>query len=271
MTGPDLDQRRARRVTVAAMVASALTVAACTTSSASAPTTTAPAAVYGSITVSAASSLTGAFGQLAVAFEHDHPGTAIVFNFGSSGTLATQIDQGAPVDVFASASPAEMTIAQESGRVQGSPVIFARNTLELAVKPGNPLHITSLADLTKAGVVALCATSAPCGAAATEALRSAGVTIPPSKITVGNDVKTTLGQVTTGNADAAIVYVTDARTVGKAASAVAIPAAHNVVTAYPIAEVKGSSSPALDAAWIAFVTGSRGQQVLRATGFLPPR
>ena len=132
----------------------------------------------GSITVSAASSLTGAFGQLETTFHAAHPGTTIAFNFGSSGALATQIQQGAPADVFASASPGDMDTAVKAGDIEGTPVTFARNCLEIVVKPGNPLGIHSLADLTKAPVVSLCVTTAPCGATAEEALQKAGVTLP---------------------------------------------------------------------------------------------
>ncbi|HEV3264492.1 MAG TPA: molybdate ABC transporter substrate-binding protein [Acidimicrobiales bacterium] len=258
------------RVLVAgSLTALALAAAACGSSNGSASTTTTGPKLTGSITVSAASSLTAAFGQLGTTFQSAHPGTTIAFNFGSSGALATQIQQGAPADVFASAAPANMATVQQAGDISGQPVTFARNSLEIVVKPGNPLGIQSLADLTKANVVGICVSTAPCGATAAQALAEAGVTIPTSKITLGPDVDHTLAEVTTGDADAAIVYVTNAKTVGAQGVGIPIPAAKNVTTSYPIAVVKGTQNPTLAQAWIAYVLGPIGQRVLQAASFLP--
>ena len=223
----------------------------------------------GSITVSAASSLTGVFTQLGHSFEAAHPSTSIAFNFASSSILETQIQQGSPADVFASASVKDMGLAQKAGDIVGSTPIFTRNTLAIVVKPGNPLHIHSLKDLLKAKVVALCAATAPCGEAAREVLATSKVVIRGSKISLGQDVKSTLAQVTSGDADAAIVYVTDARSVAGEVNAVAIPAAQNVVTAYPIGLVKASTHRSLARAWMAYVLSAIGQRALHAAGFLP--
>jgi molybdate transport system substrate-binding protein len=260
-----------RRVRVAGPLAAFALATACgnSTGSANTTTTTATPKLTGSITVSAASSLTGAFGQLATKFQSAHPGTNISFNFGSSGALATQIQQGAPADIFASAAPANMTTVQAAGDIVGQPVTFARNSLEIVVKPGNPLGIHSLADLTKANVVGICVSTAPCGATAAQALRKSGVTIPASKVTLGPDVDHTLAEVTAGDADAAIVYVTNAQTLGTQGVAIPIPASKNVSTSYPIAEVKGTQNPTLAQAWIAYVLGPTGQRVLQAASFLP--
>ncbi len=269
-SSPQQTSMRRPLIALVAVAMVAVGATGCSSSAASSDTTTTQPKVGGSITVSAASSLTGAFNQLGTRFQSAHPGTKITFNFGSSSALVLQIQQGAPADVFASASTKNMTAAQSSGNIKGKPVVFARNTLEIVVKPGNPLGITSLAGLNKANVVALCAPSAPCGAAADTVLQQAGVTIPTSKVTLGADVKTTLAQVTSGNADAAIVYVTDAKAVGHAGEAVPIPKSQNVVTSYPIAPVTGTTNAALANAWIAYVIGPEGQKVLRAAGFLPP-
>jgi molybdate transport system substrate-binding protein len=260
-----------RRVLVTGSLAAvALGAAACGGASGSANTsTTAVPKLTGSITVSAASSLTAAFGQLGTTFQSAHPGTTISFNFGSSGTLATQIQQGAPADVFASAAPANMATVQQAGDIVGQPVTFARNSLEIVVKPGNPLGIHSLTDLTKANVVGICVSTAPCGATAAQALQKSGVTIPTSKITLGPDVDHTLAEVTTGDADAAIVYVTNAKAVGTQGVGIPIPTAKNVSTSYPIAVVKGTQNLALAQAWIAYVQGPTGQRVLQAASFLP--
>jgi molybdate transport system substrate-binding protein len=230
-----------------------------------------PTKLKGSIVVSAASSLTGAFGTLATGFESAHPGTSISFNFGSSGALATQIVSGAPADVFASASPSDMQTVVKAHDVAGQPVTFVRNSLEIVVKPGNPLGIHSLADLTRANVVAICVQTAPCGATAVEALRRARVDLPTSKFTLGQNVDNTFAEVTTGDADAAIVYVTNAKTAGAGGVGISIPASANVTTSYPIALLKTGSNRALAAAWIAYVLGPNGQHVLHDDSFLPAR
>ncbi|MGO8872381.1 MAG: molybdate ABC transporter substrate-binding protein [Acidimicrobiales bacterium] len=255
---------------MAALGAAAVSLAACGSSSGSPSTSTTTATkLTGSITVSAASSLTDAFGTLATKFKAAHPGTNIEFDFASSGTLATQITQGAPADVFASASPSDMETVQKAGDISGTPVTFARNSLEIVVKPGNPLGIHSLADLTKAKVVAICVSSAPCGSTAEQALEKAHVTIPTSKVTVGQDVDSTFAEVTTGDADAALVYVTNAKTVGDQGVGIPIPPSQNVTTSYPIAVVKSTKNRSLALAWVAYVLGPTGQKVLRAASFLP--
>ena len=255
--------------TAGMVLAAVIVVGAACGSSSSSSTTTTSARLAGSITVSAASSLTGAFGQLGSTFHTLHPGTTTAFSFGSSGALATQIQQGAPADVFASASPDDMASVERAGDVSGKPVIFARNQLEIVVKPGDPLGINSLADLTRAPVVALCVNTAPCGATAQQALAKAGVTLPSTQVTLGQNVDATLAEVTIGDAEAGIVYVTNAKTVGTQGRGVPIPAAQNVTTSYPIAVVKATTDPTLARAWIAYVLGPTGQSVLRRASFLP--
>lgn len=247
--------------------------AGCSSSSKTTSTngTTGGAGSSGTITVSAAASLTEVFTAMGKSFEQAHAGTTIHFNFGSSAALVTQIEQGAAADVFASASTTTMGELVAGGKVQGDPTVFATNKLEIVVGPGNPLGINSLADLTKAKTVALCASDAPCGAAADKALKQDNVTLSTSQVTRGADVKATLAEVTTGDADAAVVYVTDAKTVTSAeGTAVPIVASANVTATYEIAQVKGSQNGTLDQEWIAYVTGAQGQAVLAAAGFLPP-
>jgi len=269
-------RRRGKVARCASLVLAIAVVAAACSSSKSTSTTGATngtsgtAALSGTIIVSAAASLTGTFTSLGKTFEAAHHGTTVTFNFGSSATLVTQIQGGAAADVFASASSKTMDSLVSSGNVEGQPQGFAQNTLEIVVKPGNPLGIHSLADLTKAKTVALCDSSAPCGSAADKALSANDVTLPASKITRGTDVKATLGEVTTGDADAAVVYVTDAKTIGSAGVAVPITGAQNVITSYEIAQVKGSKNGTLAQAWIAYVLSPTGQDVLKAAGFLPP-
>jgi len=254
--------------TVMLLGAVSLVSAACSASSTSAPTSTA-SPLAGSLTVSAASSLSKVFPALATRFEAADRGTSVTFNFGSSGTLATQIVQGAPADVFAAAAPAPMAKVQVAGDLAGSPTTFARNSLEIVVKPGNPLGIHGLGDLPRAHVVALCVLTAPCGATAGEALTRAMVHLLPTAVTRAPDVDATLAQVTTGDADAAIVYVTNAATVGTTAVGVPIPKSQNVTTSYPVAILRSTSNPALARAWMAYVLGPVGTAALRRAHFLP--
>ena len=232
-----------------------------------------PAAVTGearrtTVTVSAAASLTEAFTRIGTRFERRTPRVTVTFNFGSSSTLATQIQSGAPADVFASADPAQMDRLVSGGQVTATPVPFARNRMTIVVKPGNPARIDGVADLAAAGTVSLCSPSAPCGAYAARVLRAAGVQIPETRITRGSDAQTTLGAVARGDAVAAIVYASDAVAAGRTVTTVPVPDAANVVAVYPIAPVAGGN-PRPARAFVDFVTGPTGQRILAAYGFLP--
>lgn len=233
-------------------------------------TSTPESAVTGPITVSAAASLTEAFTKIGADFTAANPGATVTFNFGSSGTLATQIEQGARADTFASADEASMKQLVDGNRVVGQPVVFATNQLVIVTKPGNPHQIKTLADLAGLDVVALCGATVPCGKYAAQILEKAKVTIPEDHITRGQDVKATLGAVTTGDADAAIVYVTDAKSAGSAVSTVTIPKPDNVTATYPIATLRSSNVPGTSQAFIAYLTSDAGQATLRSFGFLPP-
>jgi molybdate transport system substrate-binding protein len=236
----------------------------------SAPAGAASPTVSGTIVVSAASSLTTAFHQLATNFEHLHKNTTITYNFGSSSTLVTQIQNGAPADVFASADLTNMDKLTSTGFVTAKPTIFVRNSMEIATKPGNPKGVTGLASLPTVGTVAMCATTAPCGIYAANVLAKAKVTIPTSSITRQADASTTIAQVTTGDAAAALVYVSDVTAAGKTVTGVPIPASQNVTAFYPIAPLAASSNPKLAAAFVAYVASPAGQKVLAKYGFAPP-
>jgi molybdate transport system substrate-binding protein len=220
--------------------------------------------------VSAASSLTTAFNQIATDFEKKHRGTSITFNTGSSATLVTQIQAGAPVDVFASADLTNMDKLVSSGYVTATPRIFARNSMAIAVKPGNPKHIATVSDLSSAGTIALCAATAPCGVYAAGVLSRAKVTIPTSSITRQPDAASTIGQVSSGDAVAAIVYTSDVVAAGKAVQGVTIPANQNVTAFYPIAPLDSSTNPNLAKAFVSYVASPAGQRVLTKWGFLAP-
>ena len=222
----------------------------------------------GTITVFAASSLTGAFTQIGDDFMADHPGSKVVFQFGSSGDLATSIVQGATADVFASAAPANMDAVIAAGDATAS-TNFVSNTAEIATPPGNPKGISSLADLAGDDVrVALCVPTAPCGALAQQLFAKAGVTVAPAASEP--DVKTTLAVVQSGEVDAGIVYVTDVKAAGDGVTGIEIPASSNGVTEYPIATLTNSANPTLAAAFVDYVRSDAGQQVLQDAGFQAP-
>ncbi len=233
-------------------------------SASSAPT----AALSGSITVFAAASLTKAFTELGKQFQASHPGTTVKFSFGASSALAQQILAGAPADVFASASKKNMKQVTDNGDAVGAKT-FALNVAEIAVAPGSAGKVTSLADLGKSGVkVALCQVQVPCGALAQQVLAKAKVTVQPA--TQGLDVKSTLAYVTSGEVDAAVVYVTDVQAAGAKVKGIEIPKADNASTAYPIAAVKNSKNAALAAAFEALVLSPAGQDALSRAGFRAP-
>jgi molybdate transport system substrate-binding protein len=223
----------------------------------------------GSITVSAAASLTEVFTQMGADFEKKNKGTNLTFNFAASSALAAQIQGGAPADVFASADGANMQKVVTSGQVTTDPADFTANLLTIVVKPGNPKRVKSLADLAKIGVVSLCASTVPCGKYATQMLTQDGVTIPPDKVTLGQDVKATLAAVSTGDADAGLVYATDAKSAGKTVTQIKIPASLNILAIYPIAPIAASPNAALAKAWVDYVLSPAGQRTLAKFGFLP--
>ncbi len=264
--------RKLTRVS-AAVVALGLVAAGCSSGSnpqSSSTTSTTVAKATGAITVSAAASLTEAFTKIGADFKAANPQATTTFNFGSSGTLATQIQQGAPADTFASADEDTMNKLVAANLVEGTPVVFARNKLVIVTKPGNPKQVKTLADLAGLDVVSLCGETVPCGKYAAQILQTAGVTIPETKVTRGTDVKTTLAAVTTGDADAAIVYVTDAKAAGSAVTTVTIPDAQNAIATYPIATLSATTNAATAQAFVDFVMSVKGQATLRSFGFLPP-
>jgi molybdate transport system substrate-binding protein len=251
---------------LAALVALAGFVAA--PPSAAAPTPTDP--LRGEIVVSAAASLTDAFARIARDFRRAHPGVRVRLNLASSSSLVAQIQAGAPVDVFAAADLASFDRLAASGLLARSPVPFARNRMAIVTKPGNPLGIRGVADLAGVPVVALCGRTVPCGAFAATVLARAGVALPETRVTRGADVRETLGAVATGDADAAVVYVTDALVAGAAVTTVRIPSAVNAVAVYGIATVRGTRQRSTADAFVAHVTGPAGRAALRDLGFAGP-
>jgi molybdate transport system substrate-binding protein len=259
--------RALRAGVLATALAVALAVAGCSTDKTPTPTST-TAGVTGTITVLAASSLTGTFNQIGKDFEAANPGSKVVFSYGGSSTLAQQINQGAPADVFAAASPATMKTVTDAGGVDGTPVVFVRNQLVIAVAKGNPKHIAGLSDLAKPGVtVALCDPAVPCGAAAKTALAAASVSITP--VTLEQDVKSALSKVTLGEVDAALVYRTDAAAERKV-DAIEFPESAKAINDYPIAVLKDAPNKTGAQAFVAYVLSDAGTKVLTDAGFQRP-
>jgi molybdate transport system substrate-binding protein len=268
-----------RRLAFVVVALAATAVAGCSSSSSSS-TAAAPssssapaassssAAQTGAITVFAAASLTGTFTELGKQFEAAHPGDTVKFSFGASSTLATQINSGAPADVFASASTKNMDQVVTPGNAS-NPQNFAKNIMEIAVPPNNPAKVTSVNDLAKSSVkVALCQPLVPCGVVAAEVFKNAKITVKP--VTLQPDVKSVLTQVELGNVDAGVVYVTDVQAAGSKVKGVSIPASENATTTYPIAALTHSTEQSIAQAFVAYVLSPTGEQVLKAAGFEQP-
>jgi molybdate transport system substrate-binding protein len=223
----------------------------------------------GEITVFAAASLTEPFDAMAKHFQKKYPDVDVRFSYDASSNLATQINQGAPADVFASADADNLQKTIDAGTVTPPPVVFAKNRLEIAVEKGNPKKIKGLGDLQKPGlVVVLCADQVPCGKYAGQSLAMAGVNVSPAS--KEENAKATLSKVSIGEADASIVYVTDVRAAKGATSGVKIADKVNVIATYPIGVVKASENATAAKAWVKFVASKEGQAILRKFGFLPP-
>lgn len=250
--------------------ATALLLVGCGPSSttSSPPAGAASASLAGTVTVFAAASLKEAFTALEASFEAAHPGTRVVFSFGPSSGLAAQINQGAPADVFASASPKNMDQVVQAGAAS-SATDFASNVLQIAVPAQNPAGISQLADLARPGVkVAVCQVAVPCGAAAAKVFANGRIAVTP--VTEEVDVKSVLAKVTLGEVDAGLVYVTDIRAAGAKVRGIDIPAGVNAPTKYPIATLTGSANASAATAFTDYVLSADGRAALTAAGFAKP-
>ena len=254
----------------AALAAGLLTLAACGSSSAN-PQTTA-------ITVLAASSLTKAFPRVGDLFTKAHPSVTVNFSFGGTDSLAAQIEQGAPADVFAGASAkfGEMLSGQH---LIESPRPFCTNSLVLVVPPSNPAGITSPKDLaTKNVKLVVGSESVPVGAYTRTVLGSLDAiygsdysTRALARVVSNEDTaEAVLAKVETGEADAAFVYVTDARAAGSQLTAITLPATANAVAAYPIAVVSATDHADAARQFVTFVLSPPARALLRQAGFGPP-
>ncbi|MDT0274517.1 molybdate ABC transporter substrate-binding protein [Blastococcus goldschmidtiae] len=222
----------------------------------------------GTLTVAAAASLTDVFTELGAVLEDQRPGLEVRFTFAGSATLAAQLLQGAPADVFASADERQMAVVTGAG-LAADPEIFAANALTIAVPEGNPAGVTGLADFAREELtLAVCATQVPCGAAAAELLDVAGVEAVPD--TYEEDVRAALTKVALGEVDAALVYVTDARSRADAVDVVEVPEAASVVTVYPVCVLADAPRPEAAQAFVDLVLSAEGRRILADAGFRPP-
>jgi molybdate transport system substrate-binding protein len=225
------------------------------------------------LTVFAASSLTAVFTQMGSDFEAANDGATVTFNFGSSADLAAAIVSEGTADVFASASSSFMDDVGNEVGVTGL-ADFVQNELVVITPPDNPASITALEDLASPGTqVVLAAEGAPVGDYAREALERAGILEDVLANLVSNeeDDASVVAKITSGEADGAIVYVSDVTNeIAPHVNAVGIPDNVNVIATYPIAVVEGSVHGDLAQTFVDYVTGPDGQATLASYGFLPP-
>ncbi len=220
------------------------------------------------ITVSAATSLRPAFEQLRAEFEAANPGTRVQINYGGSASLAAQVNQGAPVDVFAAASSATMDAVVAAGNA-ADPTVIARNSMVIATPPDNPGQVGAISDLAKPTVsTVLCQVRQPCGAAAEVIFSRARLDVAP--VSREPNVAAVMTKVMLGQADAGLVYVTDVRAAGERVDTIPIPAADNAFTSYPIAVTRLAQGNEVARLFVAFVVGPDGQSALRNAGFDAP-
>lgn len=258
-----------RRTAFAALAAvAALTLAGCgddTPAASSSPSGSSTPALSGTVNVFAAASLTGSFTQIGKDFEAAHPGVKVTFNFAGSSALAQQINQGAPADVFASASPKNMDQVTD----KNAPTTFVKNTLEIAVPTGNPGKVTGLNDFAdKNKKIVLCAVQVPCGAAAETVFKASRITPQPDSLE--QDVKAVLTKVSLGEADAGMVYKTDVLSAKDKVEGIPFPEASKAVNKYPIATLTKAPNPDGAKAFVDYVLSDKGKAVLTGAGFDAP-
>ncbi len=230
------------------------------------------------LTVFAAASLTQAFEEIGRNFQSQHPGVHITFSFAGSQALRTQIEQGAPADVFASASPADMDALVSAGNVAASSVgSLVTNRLEVILPSGNPARLSQLQDLSHPGLkLVLAAPDVPVGKYARQALLKMNGSFGPdfsqkvmaNVVSQEDNVKQIVAKVELGEADAGIVYVSDA-IAAPGLKSIQIPPEFNVTAKYVIAPVKSAHEPALAAAFVDYTRSPAAQTVLAKWGFGP--
>jgi molybdate transport system substrate-binding protein len=221
------------------------------------------------LTVFAAASLKDTFTELATEFERSHPGVTVSLNFAGSSDLVSQVTEGAPADVVAFADDKNMARLTDAKLIDGTPEPFASNTLEIAVPPGNPAGVASFQDLADPDSrVVVCAAQVPCGAATAKIEQITGISLSP--VSEESAVTDVLGKVSSGEADAGLVYVTDVEAAGDGVEGITFPESSEAVNTYPIGIVATTAMPDLAAEFADLVTGADGQKILAAAGFAKP-
>lgn len=224
------------------------------------------AAAAGTIRIFAAASLNNAFTEIGKEFEKGNTGVEVEFNFAGTPTLVSQIQQGAPADVIATADEESMKRLADGGLLSDRSRKFAKNSLAIAVRKGNPKQVKALSDLAKPGMVVVLADEAvPLGAYTKRALSAAGVQVTPKSLE--QDTEGVLAKVSQGEADAGIVYASDLNAPGGDVAAVSIPKEHNVEAGYPIAVLQSSLERKNAESFIGFVLSVGGQAILKKHGF----
>jgi molybdate transport system substrate-binding protein len=232
------------------------------------------------LNVFAAASLTDAFNEIGKQFAAEHAGSDVVFNFAGSNQLATQLTQGAPADVFASANKTQMQAAIDSGRiVSGTQETFVRNRLVVVTPADNPAQLAGLQDLTKPGIkIVLAAKEVPVGQYALDFLDKAEAdgglgagykdAVLANVVSYEENVRSVLAKVALGEADAGVVYTSDAAVSEGEVQQIEIPDALNTIATYPIATLSDSPNPELAQQFVDYVLAPAGQQVLEKYGFI---
>ncbi|WP_432520136.1 molybdate ABC transporter substrate-binding protein [Kineococcus sp. SYSU DK006] len=257
--------RRAASRPAAAVLAAGLLLGACAPSGGA----SAGAQDERTLTVFAAASLREPFTAIGERFEQAHPGVRVTSSFAGSSDLVSQVVEGAPADVLASADERTMAQVVDASLTAGEPVDVATNVLQIATPPGNPAGITSFADLARPGArVVLCAPQVPCGSAARTLQERTGVDLAP--VSEESSVTDVLGKVVSGEADAGLVYVTDVAAAGDAVTGVPFPEAAGAVNTYPVAALREAADADLARRFVEFVAGEQGRSALRAAGFGVP-
>jgi len=272
--------RRFHRLLVLAAVS--LIVLGCTAPSTPSQPPSAAKTATTTLTVFAAASLTNAFKELGKTFASTHPGTEVVFNFAGSNQLATQIGEGAPADIFASANATQMNLVIATGRIlSGTQQTFVRNRLVVVTPADNPAGLTGLQDLATPGVkIVFAAKEVPVGQyaldflAKAEADGSLGIgfqaAVIANVVSYEENVRTVLAKVALGEGDAGIVYTSDVAANGtERVGHIEIPDSLNTIASYPIVVMHDSPQLELAQQFVRFVLGADGQQILETYGFMP--
>lgn len=267
-------RRRGHSALVALLAALALLLTACSGSSDSADKSVEPAEssaaakVTGEIAVLTAASLKESFEQIKTDLAKKYPDLTVNLQYGGSGQLAAQIQQGAPVDVFASADDASMKTLTDAKLIAKS-VNIATNKLEIVVPKGNPGKVTSLKDLTNPDLtIVTCAEAAACGKTQLKIEQKTGLKIATDS--QEPDVKSVLQKVAMGEADAGLVYVTDVKSQGEKVEGIEFPEAAEFANNYPMGVVEASANKEAAQAFVDYVSGPDGEKVLQGKGFGKP-